>query len=172
MVNSQLILDVLEDRFDYAQMLDYDFNMEDYEWILGREIICALERELDRYCGYDTEDDGMYIYDSTNLMVFRVKDYYHAILINGKGNFRLHPYFSYIDVNSSMQGQCIDKLFESGDYSCPYDRDKIITTSNANIELFKNNSALFSDFYDDARSDIVSISEITDRIKIRRKDKK
>ena len=61
MTYTQLLF-ALEHKLDLAQMMDYEFDMEDYEWILGREIVCALERELDTYCRYSTEDDSMYIF--------------------------------------------------------------------------------------------------------------
>lgn len=62
MINSQLVLDALEARLDYAQMLDYDFHSEDYEWILGIDIICALRDELEPYLRYTADTDDMYIF--------------------------------------------------------------------------------------------------------------
>ena len=58
MINSQLVMDILEDRYDYAQMLDYNFNKEDYEWILGIEIVYVLREESNSVCRYRDEDDS------------------------------------------------------------------------------------------------------------------
>ena len=63
MVNAQLVMDVLVDRYDYAQMLDYNFNKEDYEWLLGVEIIDALRREYNPDYRYNDEDDGFFVLD-------------------------------------------------------------------------------------------------------------
>lgn len=62
MVNSQLVMDALVDRYDYAQMLDYHFKIEDYEWILGVDIICALRAELEAYLIYATDINDMHIF--------------------------------------------------------------------------------------------------------------
>ena len=63
MINSHVVMDVLEDRYHYAQMLDYPFKIEDYEWILGRDIICVLRNELEPYLRYTADTNDMYIFD-------------------------------------------------------------------------------------------------------------
>lgn len=62
MINSHRVMDILEDRYNYAQMLDYHFKIEDYEWILGVDIICALRAELEAYLIYATDTNDMHIF--------------------------------------------------------------------------------------------------------------
>ena len=59
MINSQLVMDALIAKIDYACMCDYHFNRgEDYEWILGREIVYVLREEFNSACRYRDEDDS------------------------------------------------------------------------------------------------------------------
>lgn len=120
------------------------------------------------------KDNGkMYIYDSTNLIILKVKEPRLAEVINGSGSCRLNPYFScLLTGGTEKEMDVISKLFEMDDFSSPYSRKDFICMGEENIELFKNNISLLDDFYDDVSSDIIVISETSDKIKARKKKRK
>lgn len=117
------------------------------------------------------DKEKLYIYDSTNFMLLEVVDPFTAKTINGTGTFELHPYFSFMYAIDDKEIQAMHKLFEMRDLSSPYSRKDFIYTGEANIELFNHNIELLDDFYDDVRPSIVSISDATDKIKARRREK-
>lgn len=115
-------------------------------------------------------DNGKpYIYDSTNLMALEFENPYFAHLLNGTGSAKLKPYISTVFSSNFGEIETLLKLFELDDLSSPCSRKDFIITGENNIELFRKNIVLLDDFYDDARDSIVTISEITDKIKTRKK---
>jgi len=105
------------------------------------------------------ENGRFYVYDSTNLITLEMKKSCVAEVINGDGTFKLNPYFSWLLNSSSDKGlSVIDSLFEMEDLSFPYTREDFICTTEKNMVLFDDNISLLDDFYDDVRTNLISIS--------------
>lgn len=107
------------------------------------------------------EDNGLYIYDSTNLLLYDLKNINSSVLINGKGKNKIYPYQCYGYCYSKDDEKLLDRLFTEEDFTSPYTKTDFISTSEVNLELIKNNTSLLEDFYTEARQDIVGISEKT-----------
>ena len=119
------------------------------------------------------ENDRMYIYDSTNLGLLEIKEPYMASVINGEGVHKLHPYTSLLVGNgTSSEINALSGLFFNTNLSSPYDRDEFIFTCEDNISLFNKNISLLDDFYDNIKTDIVIISDITDKIEVKKRKMK
>ena len=119
------------------------------------------------------ENDRMYIYDSTNLGLLEIKDPYMASVINGEGIHKLHPYTSFLVGNgTSSEINALSGLFLNTNLNSPYDKDEFIFTCEDNISLFNNNISLLDDFYDDIKSSVTFISDITDKIEVKKKKRK
>lgn len=132
--------------------------------------MCPIMKKIGNHAFTLIEDNNkLYIYDSTNLMLLNVINPYEAEVINGTGINKLHPYLSYMLNNNQQTGDAIIKLFTSENLSSPYTRRDMIFTEKNNMELFKNRKPLIEDFYLEIKPSIVSISEATEKIKIKQK---
>lgn len=109
------------------------------------------------------EDGSLYIYDPTNLSLHKIMNPYKSTLINGIGNFKLFPYRSYMHCATSEEIELIDKILTTDNYNSPYTKTDLISTGEVNLEILKSSTSLLNDFYTDARSDIVGISEETNK---------
>lgn len=107
------------------------------------------------------EDKGMYIYDPTNLLLYNSKNQSVATLVNGKGKNKIFPYQSYDFCYSKEDEKMLDKLFAKEKVISPYDKTDFKSTSEITIDIMKGSHSLLEDFYDEAKIDIIGISEET-----------
>lgn len=110
------------------------------------------------------ENNKLYIYDSTNLLLYNINDWNSASLINGRGKNKLFPYASYSFCYSKDDRDLIDKLFIGEKLIPPYTKEDFISISEVNLEIIKNSTFLLEDFYVEARPYIVGVSEETNKI--------
>lgn len=115
------------------------------------------------------ENDKIYIYDSTNLLLHKLMNSSYCELVNGKGKSELFPYQSYSFVNSKEEEKLLDRLFTDDKFISPYTRSDFVSVCEVNLEMIKNSISLFEDFYSDVRPNIIGISEETDKIVKKRK---
>lgn len=165
--NSSLMFNLMDKNTKYNYKLDIDSEIEKQkkETNLFITTMESIINNIGNNVFNLIEDNGqLYIYDSTNLMLLRIKNPHTAEMVNGKGTYQLNPYFSYIFNNNREENYSIYRLFMTNDYSCPYNRNDIIYTGEDNIETFKNNQPLIEDFYSDIRGNLVNISEAKDKI--------
>ena len=100
--------------------------------------------------------------------MIEVKDKYTARLLAGEGEFKLFPYHSYTFNSSTQSKVVLDSLYETDDYTSPYDRKDYIFTWENCIDLFFSNQGVLSDFYDSIKNDINFICEETKKIKVKK----
>lgn len=114
------------------------------------------------------EKGKIYIYDSTNLLIYKVNDINTASLISGTGTFKINPYFSYVINHKHSAKKALDAIYSIKNLNSPYDENDFIFYWKKCIDMFKDNSTLIGDYYDDTREDIIhAISELQ-KIKSRR----
>ena len=113
------------------------------------------------------ENEKLYIYDATNLSLLSINNPFSARCINGKVKIKLFPYQSYEFCLSKEDCTLIDKLLTEKISMSPYTKEDFISISEVTTEIIKNSYPLLEDFYTEARSDIMGISEETDKIKAR-----
>lgn len=114
------------------------------------------------------ENGKLYIYDSTNLCFLELTNPTSAILLAGKGKFKLTPYFSYL-LNGEKERKSLDTLCLTDNFSSPYDRKDYIITSEKCIDLFNKSESLLNDYHNDINSDILSIVNSVDYYKQNKK---
>ena len=110
------------------------------------------------------EDNGLYIYDPTNLLLYNLKNKNMSTLVNGKGKNIVYPYRSYDFCYSKEDEELLDRLFNEDAFTSLYDKTDFISISEETLELIKNNTSLLEDFYTEARQDIIGISEETKKV--------
>lgn len=126
-----------------------------------------LARKADHAFNLIEDNNGMYIFDSTNLILHNVISPYISKIINGSGKYKMFPYLSYIFCCSKTEREVLDKLLTSDEYNCPYDKTDIIAISETNIELLRNSLYLLEDFYKEVKPNIQAISQEMVKIKMK-----
>lgn len=124
-------------------------------------------------CTLIEDDNKLYLYDSTNFLLLDVCDLNTARVINGSGNFELHPYYSYSDSSSDMEDEVLGKFILAGlhknifvnIYKSPYDSNDYRLFWEKDLLLFRSNISLLEDFYADVKGDIDKITGVTKKIK-------
>lgn len=58
----QSVIEIFKDKYYYAQSLEREFNIKNYEWHLGCEVVNYLRMISDEYCMYVFLNDCMYIF--------------------------------------------------------------------------------------------------------------
>ena len=110
------------------------------------------------------ENNKLYIYDSTNMLLYNLVDSNYSRLVNGKGKNKLFPYQSYDFTYSKEEEELLDKVIMGVNNTSPYTNEDFVSTSEVNLEIIRNSVSLLEDFYHEARIDIIGIAEKTDKI--------
>ena len=110
------------------------------------------------------DDNGLYIYDPTNLLLYRLQNKDICHLINGKGKNIIYPYRSYDLCYAKEDEKLLDRLFTEDSFSSPYDKTDFISTSEVTLELMRDSTTLLEDFYKEIRPDLVGISKETKKV--------
>ena len=110
------------------------------------------------------EDQGFYIYDSTNLLLYQLKNRNTAVLINGRGKNIVYPYDSYDFCYSKEDEKILDSLFTTDTFPSPYKKNDFISTCEVNLELIKDSTSLVEDFYKEAKRDLLKISDKSKKV--------
>lgn len=113
------------------------------------------------------DNEKTYIYDPTNLSLHKVVNSYKSILINGSGEFKLFPYRSYMNCDGIEEIKLLDKLIKTKESPVSYTKEDFISTSEVDLELIRSSSYLIEKFYNEARQNIINISNETNKIKKR-----
>lgn len=115
------------------------------------------------------ENNKLYIYDPTNIYLLNIINSKYAKILTGEGISRIDIYSSYSACTSKVEYDLLEEILTAKTFTSPYNRKAFETHFSKNMRTFKKNRPLIKDFYDEARSDIVGISEKTDKIKIRQR---
>ena len=123
-----------------------------------------FKREANHVFNLIEEYNKLYIFDPTNLLLYKLINPYKSALINGTGIFRLYPYQSYMNCANLNEVELLDKLITTDDYSSPYIKEDLISITEVNLEIIKNSKSLLEDFYIEARPYIIGISEEKNKV--------
>lgn len=161
---------MISNNFDYHTKFGFIMNIERPEKVnIKKSLKEMLSRKKPNHVfNIIEEDNKIYIYDSTNLLLYDIVNSNYSNLINGKGKNRLFPYQSYGFCINEEDISLLDRLFEETSFPSPYTKEDLISTSEIEIEIIRNSITLLNDFYAEARQDIIGISEEANR-KVREK---
>ena len=100
-------------------------------------------------CTLVKKDNVYYAYDPTNLCVFKLDDFLQANIIGGTGSITIKPYSLSLfeNLNNRKIVEIVDSYKNVGSEIQPYDIDIVKTSFEENLELCRNNTALFNDFH-------------------------
>jgi len=133
---------------------------------LGNSIMSLISKKTGNHAFTLINEKGkLYIYDSTNLCAFKLINKNEAVMLAGKGNVKIKPYFSYSINFSEKTNDTLDKLHNSNKIESPYSKKDFIITWEESLELFLDNIKLLDDFYEDVKDKIIYISDTQNRSK-------
>lgn len=119
-------------------------------------------------CTLIIERDKPYIFDSTNITMFKCVNNKEAVHSLGMGKLVLKPYVSCFLASDDMNYEAIKNLCLRDDYSSPYTRKDFIFTSEECIEKFNSNQNVINDFREEIFPYIDGIVQDT-KVKQKRK---
>lgn len=109
------------------------------------------------------ENDRFYIYDTTQLSAFKIKNKKKATIISGSGYAYLKPYTSYAYNFTQKAINVLNEFNNLKKFESPYDDIDFIETWEKCLELVSNNINLLNDFYNEIQSDILKIYKTNDK---------
>lgn len=114
------------------------------------------------------DNNKLYVYDSTNLLLYNITNCNYAKLVNGKGKNIIFPYKSYFFCLNKNEVDLLDKLLTGAFTPQIYTKEDYTCIGTVNLDIIKNSSQLLEDFYSDIIGNIVNISnEINKKVKQR-----
>ena len=117
------------------------------------------------------EDDKIFAYDPTNLLVLNTPNKNTGEIINGKGNFKLLPTLTLIMLANINSFPLMEELLNKENPPA-YSRKEIIFSFENTMELIMNNIHLLDDAYDNVHSELQSILDDYEKLKVKAKIKK
>ena len=139
-------------------------NKEHLITILVEELI--RRRKANHVYNLIEDNNKLYIFDSTNMLMQKIIRNDKAEMVNGTGEFRLFPYQSHMLCASHDERKLLDKLLTTSEHVCPYTKRDLIITSEVCLEIIKNSTYLIENFYAEIKNNIDEISKETSKIKI------
>lgn len=112
------------------------------------------------------DNNKLYIFDSTNMLMQKIIRNDKAEMVNGTGEFRLFPYQSHMLCASPDERSLLDKLLTTRQYEYLYTKRDLIITSEVCLEIIRNSTYLIENFYAEIKNNIDEISKETSKIKI------
>lgn len=110
-------------------------------------------------CSLIKDYDTFYVYDSTNLTMFNVKDKYNTTTIDNEPGIVLSPMFSYCIADSKESKSILDEFNTAKEFEDFCSKDEFIAQNENCLELFDSNNNLIEDFYDESRDNITNIAK-------------
>jgi len=149
-------------------------NFFDYENIVNKMLNRKSQKSNHAY--NLIEDNGLYIYDSTNSVLYNLTRQDSALLAEGDYKYKndrkyksiIRIYRSYDLCYSKKDEKLLDRLYSEKEFISPYNKNDFISSRNVNLEIIKNNLSLLEDFYSEAKPDIIGISEETQKVLMRK----
>lgn len=104
-----------------------------------------------------TSNHWKYIFDPTNLMVFKIDNRNYASNIVGSGTVELKTMLSYF-YNHDSSALTLDLLYLDDEFICPYDRSDIVFGFEEKVAFLKERKKELDDFHLECMPDIQNIS--------------
>lgn len=103
-------------------------------------------------------DDGLYIYDPTNLIAFSLNNYKEAQLVSGIGTITLNPYTSFL-LSKKRETKTIERLLWEKELNCPFTEEEYKETFIRTLEIIDQNKDLIEETYNKNKEYIQYIAE-------------
>lgn len=116
------------------------------------------------------ENDKMFAYDPTNLLVLNILNKDVGEIINGKGNFKLLPMFTLNMLANLKSFPLIEELLKAN-YSHAFNRKEIIFSFENTMEHIMDNIPLLDDAYDNVHNELQSLLDNYELLKPKAKKK-
>ena len=114
------------------------------------------------------DNDKLYVYDSTNFLLYNIDNFNYVNLVNGKSKNIIFPYKSYTYCISEKEVSLLDKLLIGAFTPQIYTKEDYTSIGTVNLDIIKNSSQLLEDFRSDIIGNIINISnEINKNVKQR-----
>ena len=163
---SILLCEVPKDKSiqrDYKPQIEQNYAKNKNE-LLKLSILAMLANKLLKIDGNNAialikENDKMFAYDPTNLLVLNILNKDVGEIINGKGNFKLLPMFT-----------LIEELIKAN-YSRAFNRKEIIFSFENTMEHITDNIPLLDDTYDNVHNELQSLLDNYELLKTKTKKK-
>lgn len=117
------------------------------------------------------DNNNFFAYDPTNLLVLNIINKNTSEIINGKGFFKLYP-IGTLCTNITQNSELLLKEFINSSFTPAFTRKEIIFSFENTMELIMNNIPLLDDAYDNIHSELQSIVDNYERLKVKSKIKK
>lgn len=173
---------------NYSEMLKDFLNYNGYDSVMlcnyfdNENIINKMLRSRNQKSNHAfnlIDDNGLYIYDSTNSVLYNLTRQDSTLLAEGDYKDKknqiyksiIRIYRSYDLCYSKKDEKLLDRLSYEQDFSSPYNKTDFTSTREVNLEIIKNSTSLLEDFYIEAKTDIIGISEETKKAVTRKKKK-
>jgi len=165
---------MLESHYNIFSKINYKMNLsrksDDKENAISTIIKEVIKRKKANHVSNLIEENNkIYIFDPTNLIIQSVINKEEIETINGTGIHRTFLYQSYMLCATPSERKLLDRLVTSTQYECPYDKNDFVTTSKINLEILKSSTCLIEDFYYAIKPYIDNISTEINKTKIRKK---
>ena len=106
-----------------------------------------ITKDINHVITLINEDDNIYGYDVTNLLVLNIDNELNAKVINGKGIYRLSPYKSLSISPLIDKNNIYNSLFNKNNNDF-YSREEIINIIEHGLEVINKNILLIKKFYE------------------------
>ena len=151
----------------YKPEIKRTINESSFESKVISKILLPIAKRSGNHAFTLIYDNGLYIYDSTNVATFCLSDIYSAHYMQGEGTSVLKPFFSYFANPTSKHNKALDKLHTSSVLTSPYTGEDFISSFESCTHLFNRNIKLLNDYYDETKDDITFVAERLETTKVK-----
>lgn len=158
---------IIQNYYNSNSKVNYKINIERKCKEIEQEeniIKKFFKRDANHVFNLIEENNKLYIFDPTNLLLHKLVNPYKSEMINGTGTFKLYPYQSYMTCTNLNEVELLDKLITTDDYSSPFIKEDLISIAEINLEIIRNSTYLLEDFYIEVFPYIIGISEEKNKI--------
>ena len=163
-----------------SKMEYYQFKMDNYNldrnyitYDIGEDKCFPIKRYIKNRLGNHVnvfiDEDKKYIYDPTNIAIYKALNKDKAELVTGTGTIDLKLLSSYIFIDNSEQKETLNSFINYNDFNS-YTSLDFRKSYNKVIETFKNEQELLSGFKNKIYDDLLFIeSDIRNALKYNKK---
>ena len=110
------------------------------------------------------DEEGMGIYDPTNLLLLNIENINTAKLENGEGTFKINPVATLKLMPYCDQNNLFEQLESKDMQGIWYSEEKFIASTRKVLNIMKSNVPLIKDCYNDVYGNLINISNSIDII--------
>lgn len=145
-----------------------DFEMKVKMSKLERLTTRINRKKIDHACTLIKDDNGFYVYDSTNNFLANIEDINLAVIENGIGNCNLYVGATKRYCTNEKEFQLLTELEQNYQFKSAYNRRDFIRSYETMTELALDNRNLLNSYYDDTADVINSIAKEVEKLKVKK----